>query len=180
MVKLTKDDEQPDDVREAAQSAIESIDSGSGVRGEYERVIKIHRESVDHEPAAQKDEKPLTDRGAEMKEWHHELSTRYLTPRLAFEAEGHKRHDNSESFARSARSYGVEYRFNERQYAKHAAQSQDRLDRSTMSIEVAIDVLSHIDFSTITPEQAVEALQRIDVRNKLGFYIRSLKEIINE
>lgn len=119
---------------------------------------------------------------ADMQTWHEQLATKYPLPRLAFEAEGHERHDNAEAFAKAARdTYKVSYPHNEKSYAKHAAQSQDWLARSSMNLEVAIDVLTHIDFSTITHEQAAEALQRIEsVPRQLNLYIRSLKEIPNE
>lgn len=119
---------------------------------------------------------------ADMQSWHQSLAERYPLPRLAFEAEGHERHETIAAFQSAATSrYGVKYQHTEKSYAKHAAQSQDWLARSSMNLEVAIDVLTHIDFSTITQEQAVEALQRIEsVPRQLNLYIRSLKEITNE
>lgn len=118
----------------------------------------------------------------DMQAWHLRLAEKYPLPRLAFEAEGHERHSTADAFASAAReSYKVSYRFNEKTYAKHAAQSADWLERSSMNLEVALDVLSHIDFSTITPEQAFEALQRIEaIPRQLNLYIRSLKGISNE
>lgn len=118
----------------------------------------------------------------DMQSWHESLAERYPLPRLAFEAEGHERHSTVEALAAAARdTYGVKYRFNEKTYAKHAAQSEEWLTRSSTNLEVALDVLSHIDFSTITTEQAQEALQRIEgLPRQLNLYIRSLKEITNE
>lgn len=118
----------------------------------------------------------------DMQSWHHSLAERYPLPRLAFEAEGHERHETVAAFQSAATSrYGVKYQHTEKSYAKHAAQSQDWLARSSTNLEVAIDVLTHIDFSTITKKQAVEALQRIEsVPRQLNLYIRSLKEITNE
>lgn len=118
----------------------------------------------------------------DMQTWHEHLAEKYPLPRLAFEAEGYTRHSTAEALASAARdTYKVSYRFTERTYAKHATQSQDWLERSSMNLEVALDVLNHIDFSTITPEQAQEALQRIEaLPRQLNLYIRSLKEINNE
>lgn len=118
----------------------------------------------------------------DMQSWHESLAERYPLPRIAFEAEGHERHSTVEALAAAARdTYGVKYRFNEKTYAKHAAQSEEWLTRSSTNLEVALDVLSHIDFSTITTEQAQEALQRIEgLPRQLNLYIRSLKEITNE
>lgn len=106
------------------------------------------------------------------------LSAKYPTSRLAFEAEAHERYASAESLHDATRRAGVKFRFNERTYAKHVAQSQDWLDRSSAHIDTAIGVLSHIDFSTITPEQAEEALQRIDLR-QLKKYITALEGITN-
>lgn len=118
----------------------------------------------------------------DMQAWHLRLADKYPLPRLAFEAEGHERHSTAEAFASAAReTYKVSYRFNEKSYARHAAQSADWLERSSMNLEVALDVLTHIDFSTITPEQAHEALQRIEaLPHQLKLYIRELKGITNE
>lgn len=118
----------------------------------------------------------------DMQAWHESLAERYQLPRLAFDAEGHERHESLAAFQGAATSrYGVKYRHTEKSYAKHAAQSGDWLERSSMNLEVALDVLSHIDFSTITPEQATEALQRIEsVPRQLNLFIRTLKEITNE
>ena len=133
----------------------------------------------------ERDEADRTARAShheDMLAWHQRLASKYDLPRLAFEAEGHERHATVSAFASAAReTYKVTYRFTEKSYAKHAAQSQDWLERSSMNLEVALDVLSHIDFSTITPEQAADALQRIDgIPRQLNLYIRSLKEITNE
>lgn len=119
---------------------------------------------------------------ADMLAWHQYLAEKYPLPRLAFEVEGHERHSTAEAFASAAReTYKVSYRFNEKSYARHAAQSADWLERSSMNLEVALDVLTHIDFSTITPEQAHEALQRIEaLPHQLKLYIRELKGITNE
>lgn len=118
-------------------------------------------------------------RRGDMQAWHEQLSEKYPLPRLAFEAEGHERHSTVEAFASAAReTYKVGYRFNEKTYAKHVAQSQTWLENVAMSIEVSRDVLSHIDYSTITPEQADDALQRIDLR-QLKKFITNLEGIKN-
>lgn len=119
---------------------------------------------------------------SDMQAWHEQLADKYPLPRLAFEAEGRQRHETLTSFQNAATSrYNVKYRFNEKSYARHAAQSADWLERSSMNLEVALDVLTHIDFSTITPEQAHEALQRIEaLPHQLKLYIRELKGITNE
>ncbi|WP_244304822.1 ParB/RepB/Spo0J family partition protein [Leucobacter viscericola] len=174
LITTAADDTNPEPLREAAREGIENIDAGGPIRGEYDRVKELRQKesTVTVEPATKRDEADA---------WHAELAARYPLPRIAFEAEGHERHENAESFARAASYHGAKYRFNEKSYAKHAAQSADWLERSSMNLEVAVDVLSHIDFSTITPEQALEALQRIEaVPRQLNLYIRSLKGITNE
>ena len=109
------------------------------------------------------------------------LASKYPTMRIAFAKEGHQRYSSERSLDSSAFRLGVKWRFAEREYVKHAAQSADWLERSSMNLEVALDVLTHIDFSTITPEQAHEALQRIEaLPHQLKLYIRELKGITNE
>jgi len=141
-------------------------------------VVRHVKQIKDRDEAAQS---KIDAHREDMLTWHMKLAEKYPLPRLAFEAEGHERHSTLDAFATAARdTYKVSYRFNERSYARHAAQSQDWLDRSSMNLEVALDVLGHIDFSTITNEQALEALQRIEaIPRQLNIYIRSLKEITN-
>lgn len=179
VVNLSTDASQSEEVREAAKVAVEVIDAGGAVRGEYDRVKEVRRktESATTEMPATETSRP--GHREEMRTWHQSLADRYPLPRLAFEAEGRTRHSTVDAFATAARdTYGIKYRFTEKAYAKHAEQSQDWLERSSTNIEVALDVLGHIDFSTITKEQAEEALQRLDVTRQLNIYIRSLKEII--
>lgn len=176
MVNLATDENQPEDVREAAQVGLEVIDAGGAIRGEYDRVKEIRRksESVTMESPAGAG-RPLDH---DSRVWHESLAAKYPLPRIAFDAEGRDRHATLDAFQASARRYGVEYQFNEKSYARHAAQSADWLERSSTNIEVAFDVFSHIDFSTITPEQAVEALQRIEaLPRQLNLFIRELKGI---
>lgn len=152
----------------------EAREDGNVSRMNVVRKLKERVERAEVESASS--EAKRTD----MLAWHQQLAETYPLPRLAFEAEGHERHSTAEAFASAARdTYKVSYRFNEKSYAKHVAQSQDWLDRSSMSIEVSLGVLSHIDFSTITPEQAEEALQRIDL-SQLKQYIKTLEGITNE
>lgn len=178
MVTLATDENQPEDVREAAQVGLEVIDAGGAIRGEYDRVKEVRRksESVTVETPAASDVRAL--RRDELAAYHADLASRFPLPRLAFSAEAFNRYTSESSFAQSAREHGAKYAHTEKSYARHAAQSADWLERSSTNIEVAFDVFSHIDFSTITPEQAVDALQRIEaLPRQLNLFIRELKGI---
>lgn len=180
VMNLANDEQQDEEVREAAQAAIEIIDAGGSARGEYSRVKEIRRKSesvTTEKPALEVDGR--TKRSEEIATWHAGLALKYPTPKHAYEAEGYERHANLQSFKGAVGAHSVKYRFTETTYGKHARTSQDRLYRASLSLEVAIGVFEHIDLETITKEQAEDALQRIDTR-AFNLIIRSLKEISNE
>lgn len=170
LVNLSTDEEQPAEVQEAARDALEAIDHGAPIRRGYDKVKEIRRKSesvtVETTPPAE----------SAAREWHARLAAKYPTAKHAYEAEGHERSATLNAFKTAVRSYGIEYRFTEVTYGKHARTSQDRLYRASISLETAIGVFEHIDLETITKEQAEDALQRIDAR-QFNLIIRSLKEI---
>lgn len=177
LITTAADESEPEEVRKAAREAVEAIDQGAPVRNGYDRVKEVRRkiESVTVESRGKPGPKP----DEELTDWHQSLAERYPTARAAFEAEGHTRYNSVKSFQGQALRAGAKYRFTEKSYAKHAAQSQDWLDRNTLSIEYSISMLAEIDYTTITPEQAGEALQRLASTRQLTRFIKTLKEISN-
>lgn len=172
VINIAQDESEPESVRQIAASAVEAIDAGAPVRGEYDRVSAARKTGEPKLPSKRE------ARTNEIAEWHASMAAKYPTAAHAFEAEGHERHANLASFDQAARTAGAKYQFNGKSYPLHVAKSAERLDRASLSIEAAIGALDLIDYTTITPEQAEEALQRID-RALLNQHIRTLKEISN-
>lgn len=174
LVTTASDESEPDEVREAAREAIEAIDQGAPVRGGYDKVKEIRRKT---ETVTVETEKPK--RANDPTDYLHTLAALHPTVRIAFEKDGHARYASLNSFDGAARAAGVKWQFTERQWQARVATSSDVLDRSSMSIEVALSAIAErVDLTTITPEQATEALERLNA-SALNRIIKQLKEISN-
>ena len=172
---VAADENETEEVREVAQTAVAAIDAGAPVRGEYDRVKEVRRKS---ESVTVETGKPK--RANDPTEYIKAMAVLHPTVRIAFDLDGKSKYSSVNSLDIAARRAGITWRFTEKQWQAHVQASSDILARSVIAIEVALSAIAErVDFETITAEQADEALERLASTTALNRIIKTLKEITN-
>lgn len=178
VMNIAKDNDQPAEVRQTAEKAVEAIDSGASVRSQYDQVKKI-RSSFDSY-AEQVEEQMNEGSGPDP----FEAKVRALAKKLPTMAAVYEQVKDGYGSGYSAftgwcRRHGIEFEFRDpRAWEKYALSQRGVLERSSETVSAAARFLSELDVRALDPERIPEALERLGgARTNLTKAIRKLEEL---